>query len=168
MPLFTEGRDTRPEDSASSPLGSGRLGRGWKVEHQQLELTLRLSAIDAVEAAIEFLKGQPSDGTVITQDSRCLVPLEVAPPEVPPGHRRSIHSRQARRRTGALRHGAGVRTVTVSTPPTGEAPPMTSRHVLLAALAFAVLAGPAAADARTTAKPNVVVRLPRTISRAQL
>src|SRR3954449_13080865 len=43
---------------------------------------------------------------------------------------------------------------------------MRSRHALLAALALAALAAPA--HAGTTAKPNVVVRLPRTIPRAQL
>src|SRR4051794_14665571 len=43
---------------------------------------------------------------------------------------------------------------------------MRSRHALLAALALAVLAAPA--HAGTSAKPNVVVRLPHTIARAQL
>jgi hypothetical protein len=43
---------------------------------------------------------------------------------------------------------------------------MRSRQVLLAALGLAVFAAPA--HAGTSAKPNVVVRLPRTIARAQL
>ena len=45
---------------------------------------------------------------------------------------------------------------------------MRNRQAVLAALALAVAAAPAAAHAGTTAKPNVIVRLPRVITRAQL